>query len=404
MRTFYSWSARILAVIFASLFAVSLLLALLLVNAEIKLFEAETYKQAFKAQNLYDRMPKLLAEQIISNLTANPCKDQELLCLSEQSSPLRTCLEQKLGSDTVTRLSTGARVPTPEETSAIGKCTNEFGPIPNPLTPNPPSYLKYLTVQDWEILITTLIPPKDMKTMSEQTLDSFFDFLNGKTDKAVISIGPIKQNLSKNGTEAAQRLLSAQPACTEEELLTFGVELLSGTPETKLCNPPAELLSAILPIAEKGLQTGINGTPDEIPLFEPDVQTGLRIMLGTMRMVMRLSPLLPLVFLMLMTLLAVRTLPGWLKWWGIPLTIAGGLTLAIGLAAGPITQITLTVAAKQNSSVYALRLATIVMDVMTVIARQVAQPVIIEAGIILLIGIGMLIGARLVINREAAKA
>lgn len=405
MRSFFTWIARFLAGVFASLFVVSLLAALLLVSAENRLFKAETYKKALIAQNLYDRLPKLLAEQIITNLISNPCKEKGLVCLSTEPSPLRTCFEQKLGPEVVSELSTGVRMPTPVEADAIESCTNEFGPIPNPLIAEPPVYLKYLTVQDWEILINTLIPPAQMKTVSEQTLDSLFNFLNGETDKAVISLGPIKQNLSKNSAEAIQRVLSAQPACTDEELLALGTQLATGAPnnQVKLCNPPQELMPTILPIAEMGLQTEISGIQDEIPLFAPDVQAMLHITVGTMRMAMRLSPLFPLVFLMLMTLLVVRSLSEWLKWWGIPLTITGGLALLFGLTVVPLTQIILPLAADRNTSIYALRFATTVMDVVTAIAWQIAIPVIVAAVILLLVGIGMLIGARLVNKRKVVE-
>ena len=46
---------------------------------------------------------------------------------------------------------------------------------------------------------------------------------------------------------------------------------------------------------------------------------------------MMLSPLIPLGFLLLVTLLAVRTLPDWMRWWGIPLMSAGILTLVFGV-------------------------------------------------------------------------
>jgi len=403
MRSHFTWIARFLAGSFAALFVISLLLALLLVNAEIKLFKAETYKQALITQKLYDRMPQLLAEQIITNLVSNPCKEKGLVCLSTEPSPLRTCFEQKLGEQVVSELSTGVRMPTSEEEIAIEGCTNEFGPIPNPIVAEPPVYLKYLTVQDWESLINMLIPPDQMKILSEQTLDSLFDFLNGKSEKAVIPLGSIKQNLSQNSTEAIKRVLSAQPACTNEALTSLGTEFFSGEldEQAKICNPPAELLSTLLPLAEASLQAEISALQDEVPMFEPDVQTMLRTMVETMRLGMRLSPLLPLVFLMLMTLLAVRSLSAWLNWWGVPLTIAGGLTLLLGLTLAPLTQFVLPLAADQRASVYALRLATTVMDVTTAITWQVAIPLILESIVLLLVGIGMLVGARLAQNRHA---
>jgi hypothetical protein len=394
MGKFFTWIARLLAGLCAVLFVVSFLAALVLVNAESILFRAQTYKDALQAQNIYDRLPKLLAEQILINLTNNPCKEKGLMCLSEAPSPLRTCLEGRLGGEVVTQLWLG-RTPTSPENASIESCVREFGEIPNPILPDPPIYLKYLTVQDWEVLINTLAPPAELKVISEQTLDSVFSFLEGGAGQAEVSLTPIKQSLTTNGSEAIQRVLAVQPQCTQEQLLTLGTQLLAGSADqpVKLCNPPEEFMSIVLPVAETGLQTEINHLPGAIPLIDKGLQNEYRMILETTRLIMRLSPLLPLAFLVLMTLLAVRSLPGWLKWWGLPFTITGLLTVGLALSAAPLTRLAVTSAADQKGSVYALRLAISVMDVIEAIARQVALPVMIEAGVILLIGIGLLAGA-----------
>jgi hypothetical protein len=105
-----------------------------------------------------------------------------------------------------------------------------------------------------------------------------------------------------------------------------------------------------------------------------------------------------------MTVLAVRSLTGWLKWWGVPITLTGGLGLILGLTAVPLTQFSLPLVAAQNTSAYALRLATTVMDVTSEIAWQVAIPVVIASVVLILIGTGMLLGAWLIGKKKAAEA
>jgi hypothetical protein len=46
--------------------------------------------------------------------------------------------------------------------------------------------------------------------------------------------------------------------------------------------------------------------------------------------VMRFSPLLPSISLVFLTILAVRSLRGWLFWWGIPFILLGLSALGLG--------------------------------------------------------------------------
>ena len=93
MRTF----GKFLAAFCAILFIITGVLALLFFNIERKAFSAETYKRAFEKQQLYNRMPGILAEVLTTAITQN-----------QQAS----------------------------------------------------TYLKSFTVQDWESAISALIPPE----------------------------------------------------------------------------------------------------------------------------------------------------------------------------------------------------------------------------------------------------
>ena len=56
--------SKTLAVIFAILFVVVTGLAFLLYNLEQSLFDAELYIQAFEEENLYQRLPDLVAQAL----------------------------------------------------------------------------------------------------------------------------------------------------------------------------------------------------------------------------------------------------------------------------------------------------------------------------------------------------
>ncbi|HJZ10541.1 MAG TPA: hypothetical protein VJ521_00225, partial [Acidobacteriota bacterium] len=160
-------SVRTLGMFFAAfcaiMFVITGVLALLFFNIERKGFSAETYKRAFERQGLYNRMPGILADVLISTIAQNP-----------QAS----------------------------------------------------TYLKSFTVQDWQSAISTLVPPEELKVVANSTLDSTFDYLNSRTDSAVISLQPFKSHLTgPAGVESILQLLRAKPTCTVEQIieLTFAV-------------------------------------------------------------------------------------------------------------------------------------------------------------------------------------
>ena len=78
---------KIFAVIFSILFVIALVISIFLYSFEKKAFDAETYKNALQNENIYERMPAMLANQLVAsnenssgavtkNLTA---KDWEIL-------------------------------------------------------------------------------------------------------------------------------------------------------------------------------------------------------------------------------------------------------------------------------------------------------------------------------------
>jgi hypothetical protein len=106
--------------------------------------------------------------------------------------------------------------------------------------------------------------------------------------------------------------------------------------EIQFCNPPAELVPMLTPVIQGQMQAAAMAIPDQLTLLSAPPQNDPRDKLQTVRMVMRLSPILPLGFLLLMTIVTVRSLKNWLEWWGIPLFITGGLAAFLGLAGASV--------------------------------------------------------------------
>ena len=152
---------KIVAGICAVLFVISGVIALLAFNIESKAFTSETYKQAFENQKLYEHMPEILANALHASIAENG---------------------------------------------------------------NAASYLKPLTVANWQATITFLLPPEELKTITDGALESVFDYVNGKADSAVISLLPFKTHLAgPAGVEIVKQILHAQPNCTTEQLLQLEI-------------------------------------------------------------------------------------------------------------------------------------------------------------------------------------
>jgi hypothetical protein len=112
--------------------------------------------------------------------------------------------------------------------------------------------------------------------------------------------------------------------------------LTSSSNEIQFCNPPAELVPMLTPVIQGQMQTTAMAIPDQLTLISAPPQNDPRQKLQTVRMVMRLSPILPLVFLFFMSIFTVNSLKSWLSWWGVPLFITGGLTAFLGLVGASI--------------------------------------------------------------------
>lgn len=317
-----------LAFIFAILFVISALLALFLFNLERKAFNAETYQKAFANDNFYERLPAILADSL--------------------TSPLQT---QSL-----------------------------------------PLAMRGLTAQNWETFIRALLPPETLETMSDEALSSLFAYLNDKADSAQVSLTPLKQHMaSDEGTQAVIDLMRTQPDCTLQQITQMTLAVLSQG-QISLCNPPEAADGIIRPIIHAQLQLATAAIPDSITLASADSATGkpnLRERLKIARFIMRWSPLLPLGLLFILTLLAVRSLRGWLQWWGFPFLITGFMGLISGLIGGPFVGLVLSqLLARRLSSYLPAILLSNSSQLASAIVGQMLKPVIIES--LILGGLGLI--------------
>jgi hypothetical protein len=106
---------------------------------------------------------------------------------------------------------------------------------------------------------------------------------------------------------------------------------------------------------------------------------------------MKLSLFLPLVFLLAITFLVVRSLNDWLKWWGIPLLITGIFGTLTALAAAPLVSSMMGVMFSQNSPDMPAIFLELIRNMTGSLTREILRPVTIQGILLTVIGFVMLV-------------
>ncbi len=339
MANFLKGFFKFIAVITAILFVITLVLSFFLYSIEHSAFDADTYKKALEDGEIYERLPAVVGDQLVLMAAGQNCEANPVTCGYENRPPeLGNCLEEALGREAYQSLAFNERMPTEAEKLRIAPCFDEYGyPEKEEGADSQLAIFKNLTAKDWEVLITSLFTQDTLQTFTEESMDAAFDFLNGNADSVEIPLYLIKEPLlNEEGVDAVLAFLAAQPPCTTEDMLEMANAMTGG--ELVFCNPPEESIVLIKPMIEAQLKIYAERIPDTQMVLK-DIGLNTQFLEAqSVRVLMRLSPLVPLGLLMLITVLVVRSLQSWLRWWGIPMLIAGGLGLLFSLMAGPILQ------------------------------------------------------------------
>ena len=324
--------------------------------------------------------------------------------LSTAPAKVQACARQALGDEAYTTLSKGQRPPTKRETRQINACIRQArreARLNNPgiggeLMP----ILKDFSSKQWEQLIRFLLPADELQHMTEAALDQIFSYLRGESDSASISLFSLKARLTgQAGEELILFLLDAQPPCTEEQQAQIDAGNFENGGGTAIyCAASGETLAKVIPPMQNRLSKVAAQIPDEAILIKPASEvtsdenpfTAIRMLYSWMR----LSLLLPLSLLVLVTLFGVRSIKSGLRWWGIPLFIAGLIALGIGIAAQPILDWAwVNYAIPQMPPIFSSGLGELGHDLFSSVAGELGKQLMLEAGPILLLGLAAIIAS-----------
>jgi hypothetical protein len=324
----------VIAVICAVLFGITLTLSLFAYNIEQQLFNPEVYKQALAEQNVCARLPAVLTQQITSG--SNP-QDQSGL---------------------------------------IGLLIGSMKP------------------EKLQRLIGLVLPCQVIEKVVYGGIDQVFSAINGATAQNGISLNPIKQSIGENSAAALDEFLKSQPDCTTVQLLEIGANVIFGQGDNSkivLCNPPDTLREVFTIPLGLMVDAAIQGLPDQVT-----IAGGLENLVTTIRMgraVLNWSPLLPLLFLGLTTVFAVRSWRNLLSWWGNPLLVSGLVALVISLIISPTVYALfgfLILPRLPGNLVPAA--VQLISDVLSTVVQGIVKPIQYQSAVISLIGLAMVFG------------
>ena len=329
---------KTLAAIFAVLFIITAVTALIFFNFDRKAFTAETYQKGFANANFYDRLPAMMAETMVTTST-----NQE-----------------------------------------------QF-----------PIVMRGMSTQAWDAFFRTLLPQDVLKAMGDDALNSTFAYLNMQANSAQVSLTPLKTAMvSDAGVQAVLTILKTQPDCTLQQIGQMTIDLLSNS-QIQFCNPPQEMAPFLTPVIQSQMQMVSLAIPDQFVLISAPPANDPRQKLQDGRLLMRLSPIVPLGLLLLMTLLAVNSLKSWLNWWGTPFLITGGLACLMGLSGAPVVGVVFQrILVNQMPAILPPLLLDYAGELASAMVKALLNPVLLQGFVLALIGLVMVVGALFVKARK----
>jgi hypothetical protein len=109
---------------------------------------------------------------------------------------------------------------------------------------------------------------------------------------------------------------------------------------------------------------------------------------------MKVTPFFPLFFLFGISAFAIRSLVGWLKWWGYPFLITGAISSVTALLGAPIFGLIVqSILQNQGAGYISPVLLPTVQEMVSALTTQILKPVAIEGAILGILGLGMAVVA-----------
>ena len=349
----FKFIAGIISIFLALLTIVATITVLLLLSIDHTILDPRTSRQAFIRNRVYERLPVVTAREssLIKSLFAERCTGTPQAC--------------------------------PMETTAM---------------------FNGLSTKQWETVISHLLPEDELQTITESTLDHAISYFRGESDSVQIPLDSLKARLiGQTGEELTTRLLESEPSCSMEQLSQLKtVNMDPGARPPIFCSASGEIQLQLSAELQRRLKIISVEMPEAALIIKPpspSTPPNLRRFLGRdwQSVLQKLSmglpyvPLVPLALLVLLSLFAVRSLRGWMRWWGIPIFMAGLITFILGaLLFFIFDQIWMKYILHDLPPLFASGFGHVTQDVARTLANDLAKRLMLQSGVLTLLALGIL--------------
>lgn len=276
--------------------------------------------------------------------------------------------------------------------------------------------MSFLDREDWRQIKAEVLPPDIVGAWVTTTVDGAYAWLDSadRVPQITWEIQPFKDRVnSEHGVNAIVIAYDNLPPCTQTEIDDFQARLAAAPSGAEvlynLCEFPApwhedqfnDYVSALHKVtdnipAQFALTRELAQIPDNPQGVGPE---WLKQQLRLMRLVGQWAWLAPLALIGLVALLAVRSMRQLGRWVGVPVLIGGLLALLPTLVYRSLITGLLSVGALSEVPELVIQEAT---RAILRLAAAVFQPLLIQAVIFMLLGVGLVIWYRF--RRPAAQA
>jgi hypothetical protein len=310
-----------------------------------------------------------------------------------------TCVQSALGDQTYRDILGGIRPPTPQEIDTMAGCG-----VGGPAAANgAPAFFKTLTKDQWASILRTLLPPSWLQSQVESVLTQGFKILEkpGAPLSITIDMREFKTRLTgPSGTDAVLEIIQSLPACPA------GAVPDPSNPSTLMeCKPPDAMMAQLKPQISKALTDATADIPDQLDVLKQlrdsgainienlNLPVGPRQLLQIGRWVVRLSPVLCVAILLIVTLLVVRSWKGFLRWWGYPLFSAGVAVLLTAIILWVGLDVLVSLGRENLPASVSIDLYDTAAGVLVFITHRYSLVTGAEGIVLGLIGMGLVVGS-----------
>lgn len=351
--------SKVIATILAALAVMGIAIFLVAVNLQQYLMNPQTYKDVFAQQELYQRIPALIAGQLTENLNQSD-----------------------------------------------GNQADED-----------PAVFLSLDTDDWTLILEEVLDEDWSQRQVETVIDGVFTLLNGEVETVQIPISLQELKIALKGPEG-QNILKLMfgrlPDCTLQDVSDFAARLIfEGNLELPACSLPDEVLDPVLGQVHKLLFPAIGLIPDTLQIslsrsdfdttnpLRPDKTINLVDRYQTVQEVIRYGPWGVALLLALIAAIVVRSWRDLLNWWGWTLFL-GGVVIWLPIPTGGnlYARLIENYLAVNAPRIFSPEVVGMAVSITGQIVREMFIPIREQSGIVSATGFALLAAAFILKKRE----